>query len=180
MARIAVAERTVKMPDGVTVSVSDGVVSVKGPKGELRRTLTSPGVVVSVADQQVVIRAERPHRKEKALVGTFEAHIANMVKGVTTGFSYQMKTVYSHFPIKAKVEGDRFIIENFLGERHPRKAVILGDVKVQVKGDLVAVNGADKEHVGQTVANIERASKVTRRDVRVFQDGIYLVSKEAH
>jgi large subunit ribosomal protein L6 len=116
------------------------------------------------------------HRKERALMGTFKAHINNMIKGVTEGFEYKMKTVYSHFPIKTNVEGDFFIIHNFLGERSPRKAKILDQVKVEVNGDNVTVTGIDKEKVGQTVANIERATKVTRRDIRVFQDGVYLIS----
>jgi large subunit ribosomal protein L6 len=101
----------------------------------------------------------------------------NMIHGVTEGFQYKMKTVYSHFPIKTNVEGNTFVIQNFLGERSPRKALILEGVKVEAKGDDVTVNGIDKEKVGQTVANIERATAVKRRDIRVFQDGIYRTSK---
>jgi large subunit ribosomal protein L6 len=70
-----------------------------------------------------------------------------------------------------------FVIQNFLGERSPRKALILDGVTVKAKGDDVTVEGIDKEKVGQTVANIERATAVSRRDIRVFQDGIYLTSK---
>jgi len=70
-----------------------------------------------------------------------------------------------------------FVIENFLGERNPRKASIVEGVKVTAKGDDVTVSGIDKEKVGQTVANIERATKVKKRDIRVFQDGVYLISK---
>jgi large subunit ribosomal protein L6 len=88
-----------------------------------------------------------------------------------------MKTVYSHFPIKTSVDGNKFIIENFLGERAPRTALILDGVDVQVKGDDVVASGIDKEKVGQTVANIERATAVKRRDIRVFQDGVYQTSK---
>ena len=88
-----------------------------------------------------------------------------------------MKTVYSHFPIKTSVEGNLFVIQNFLGERSARHAIILEGVTVVAKGDDVTVTGIDKEKVGQTVANIERATKVTRRDIRVFQDGVYRTSK---
>src|SRR5690606_1375479 len=99
-------------------------------------------------------------------------------KGVTEGFTYRMKIVYAHFPMSVKVAGDSVVIENFLGERHPRRARIVGDTKVQVKGDEVEVSGINKEDVGQTMANIEQATRIKGRDPRVFQDGIYLVSKE--
>ncbi|MCK4332660.1 MAG: 50S ribosomal protein L6, partial [Thermoplasmatales archaeon] len=59
----------------------------------------------------------------------------------------------------------------------PRKAKILENVKVETMGDNVTVSGIDKEKVGQTAANIERSTKVKHRDIRVFQDGVYLISK---
>jgi large subunit ribosomal protein L6 len=100
-----------------------------------------------------------------------------MVKGVSEGFEYKMKTVFSHFPIKTSVEENEFVIQNFLGERAPRKAKILEGVTVETKGEDVTVTGVDKEKVGQTVANIERATAVKYRDIRVFQDGVYRTSK---
>jgi large subunit ribosomal protein L6 len=100
-----------------------------------------------------------------------------MIKGVTEGFEYKMKTVFSHFPIKTSVEENKFIIQNFLGERAARTAKILEGVTVEAKGEDITVQGIDKEKVGQTVANIERATEVKYRDIRVFQDGIYRTSK---
>jgi large subunit ribosomal protein L6 len=111
------------------------------------------------------------------LIGTFVAHIKNMIKGVTKGFEYRMKTVFSHFPIKTSVDKNEFIIQNFLGERSARRAKILDGVIVELKGDDITIRGNDKERVGQTVANIERASMVKKRDIRVFQDGIYRITK---
>ena len=112
-----------------------------------------------------------------ALIGTIKAHTKNMIKGVTEGFEYKMKTVFSHFPIKTSVEGNEFIIQNFLGERSARKAKILDGVKIDIKGEDITVHGINKEKVGQTVANIEKATSVKRRDTRVFQDGVYRISK---
>jgi large subunit ribosomal protein L6 len=100
-----------------------------------------------------------------------------MFGGVTHGWEYEMKIVYSHFPIKAATKGNKFIIENFLGEKAPRQANIIGDTKVQVKGNEVIVNGADLESVSQTAANIERATRIKGFDPRVFQDGIYITEK---
>ena len=62
-----------------------------------------------------------------------------MIKGSIKEFEYKMKTVFSHFPIKTSVEGQKFIIQNFLGERSSRKANILDGVSVDIKGDDITV-----------------------------------------
>jgi large subunit ribosomal protein L6 len=174
----------VEIPEGVTVTVDhenqENHTVIKGPKGQLERRFRYRGVRVDVEDGKIVIRKSLPRREHKAICGTYRAHIQNMIHGVTDGWAYQMKIVYNHFPIKASVQGETFIVENFLGERHPRKATIYPDVKVQVKGDAVTLEGINREHVGQTAANIERATKVRGRDIRVFQDGIYITDKGGH
>jgi large subunit ribosomal protein L6 len=100
-----------------------------------------------------------------------------MIKGVTKGYKYTMKVVYSHFPVKTILKDNEFVIENFLGESHPRTARIFGDTKVEIKGDTIILSGIHLEHVSQSSANIELATKITNYDPRVFQDGIYLVEK---
>ena len=167
----------IPIPEGIEVIQDQATFIFKGEKGELTRTFSHPKINVQKQNNSISIVCKNPRRKQKALVGTFHAHIHNMIKGVTQGFEYQMKTVFSHFPIKTSVEGNTFIIENFLGERCPRKALILDGVTVVVKGEAVTVSGIDKEKVGQTTANIERATKVSRRDIRVFQDGVYRISR---
>jgi large subunit ribosomal protein L6 len=78
-----------------------------------------------------------------------------------------------------KVTGDKVVIENFLGERTPRKARIMGASKVKVSGEEILVTGPDVEHVSQTAANMEQACIIRGFDPRVFQDGIYITSKGA-
>ncbi|MBI4416527.1 MAG: 50S ribosomal protein L6 [Euryarchaeota archaeon] len=170
-------EERVKVPDGVTVAVQGDTVRVSAGKTSLARRLSHPRVAISLQGREVVIRCDLPKRMEKAIVGTFAAHLRNMIHGVTKGWRYRMKIVYSHFPMKAGVKGKEFMIENFLGERHPRKAPILGDTTVKVEGDQVTLEGPDIEAVSQTAANIERATRIKGFDPRVFQDGIYIVSK---
>ena len=70
-------------------------------------------------------------------------------------------------------------IDNFLGEKATRNSAICGDAKVKAKGDMVTIEGNDIEAVGQTAGNLEKATIVKGRDTRVFQDGIYLISKGA-
>ncbi|KQM11404.1 50S ribosomal protein L6 [Methanomassiliicoccales archaeon RumEn M1] len=170
-------EQRVTIPAGVTASVDGSIVTVKGKKATLQRELSYPKIKIRMEGDEVVVSSELPRVREKAMVGTFAAHIANMMEGVTNGFEYEMKIVHSHFPIKTSVKGDTFVIENFLGERSPRKAKILGDTKIQVKGNDVLVTGTDLEKVSQTAANIERATVIKGFDSRVFQDGIYITKK---
>jgi len=101
-----------------------------------------------------------------------------MIKSTTDGVVYKMKIVYSHFPMNVKVQGDKFVIDNFLGEKFPRKAAILKNVTVEVKGQDITLKGIDKDTVSQTAANIEQITRVINRDLRVFQDGIYITEKD--
>jgi large subunit ribosomal protein L6 len=178
MAKTAEIKEGIKIPDGVQITVEGKTVSVKGQKGSISKLLSHPKIDLAVNGNMVQIScSQSPHRKEKALIGTYKAHVRNMVKGVTLGYECTMKTVFSHFPIKTSVDGNHLVIQNFLGERFARKAEILENVKVEVKGDIITLTGIDKEKIGQTAANIERATKVKNRDIRVFQDGIYIVKR---
>lgn len=178
MSIVAVERREVDIPDGVSVTVEeDATVNVSGPNGQLSRRFYHPQITITVEDDQVVVEADLVRRKVAALVGTFTGHIKNMVHGADQDFTAKLKIVSSHFPIKAKVQGDTVIIDNFLGEKAPRVSQILGETKVEVKGEDVTVTGPNKEHVGQTAVNIERATDISGYDLRVFQDGVYITQK---
>ncbi|MDD1775017.1 MAG: 50S ribosomal protein L6 [Methanobacterium sp.] len=177
MAQVAVIRDEIPIPEGIEVTIQDEIV-IKGSKGELKRKFKSRNIKISQDDNKIILEAPFPKKRDKAMLGTIKSHLNNMITGLTDGFTYQMKIVYAHFPMTVKVANSKVTIENFLGERHPRSAKILGDTKVQVKGDEVTVLGINKEDVGQTMANIEQATKIKGRDPRVFQDGIYLISKE--
>jgi len=175
--RAGLLKDEIQIPEKVHVTIQDGVVTVKGPQGEVSKKLKHPKVKLEVKGKNVVVTSEFPRKAEKALVGTYGAHVRNMLRGVADGFEYKMKVVYAHFPVKTSVKGDTFVIDNFLGEKHPRKAKILGATKVDVKGDQVSLKGPNVEDVGQTAANIERATKIKGFDPRIFQDGIYIIEK---
>lgn len=175
--RAGMMKDEIEIPEKVQVTVQNGVVKVKGPQGEVSKKLFHPRVKLEAKGRTVLVSSEFPRKQEKALLGTYGAHIRNMLRGASEGFEYKMKIVYAHFPIKASVKGDTFVIENFLGEKSPRKTKILGMTKVEVKGDQVTLRGPNVEDVGQTAANIERATKIRGFDPRIFQDGIYIIEK---
>lgn len=173
-----VIEKEIEVPDKVQVAVEDGTISVTGPKGRIERRFDLRRISVVPGEQGMyTVRCEYPRIRDKAMVGTITSHIKNMIHGVTEGYEYRMKIVFSHFPIKVSVKGSELLIENFLGERHARKANIVGDTKVSVKGDELSLTGVNLEEIGQTAANIEQATKVKGYDIRVFQDGIYITAK---
>jgi large subunit ribosomal protein L6 len=170
-------KRTIGIPKGVNVNIDKLNVSISGPQGQLQRELWYPGIAIKRNDSEVVVMTDMPRREQLAMLGTLESHLKNMITGVTKGYEYTMKVVYSHFPIQLKTEGQQVIIGNFLGEKRARKANIQGNTKVAIKGDQVIISGINKEDVGQTAANIRQATKIKRFDPRVFQDGVYLVER---
>jgi len=165
------------IPDSLQFTLEDSILTIKGEKGQLSRDFAHPKIELKANGRVIEITSKSTRKKEKASVGTTAAHMKNMVKGASKGFEYKMKTVFSHFPIKTSVDGNDFVIQNFLGERSARRAKILDGVNIEIKGEEIIVRGVDKDKVGQTAANIERATKVKNRDVRVFQDGIYKIIK---
>jgi len=169
----------VKIPSGVDVKVEEPAkVTVTGPKGTITKDFSHARVVVKVEGDKVIVESYIKGRRGKSLCGTIASHIENMIKGVTEGFVYKLKIIYSHFPMSVKVEGDKVIIENFRGEKQRRIAKIVGNARVRVEGDDVIVEGMDIDEVGQTAANIEQATKAREYDPRVFMDGIFIYERK--
>jgi large subunit ribosomal protein L6 len=167
----------IKIPESVKVEVEGKKLKVSGEKGELERNFAEGGIKIEIAGGKIVISSESERKEFRALAGTIAAHIKNMIEGVTKGFTYRLRVVYSHFPVTVKVEGDKVLIQNFLGERVPRVAKIVGKTQVKVEGSDLIVSGINIEEVGQTAANIEQTCRIIGYDRRKFMDGIYVVSK---
>jgi large subunit ribosomal protein L6 len=171
------ALKSIEIPEGVDVKVEGRIVTVRGEKGELTRDFSHAPISISLEGKTITVQANWPRKREAALVGTVCSHIQNMITGVTKGFTYKLKIVFSHFPISVKVREKTVAIENFTGERSPRITKIMGDTKVTVKGEDVIVQGINIEDVSQTAANIQNATKVKKKDPRVFLDGIYVYER---
>ncbi len=177
MVLAAEIEKEIEVPEGVTATVTGGRVAVKGPKGELSREFKAKSLSIRKKGNSIIVSSRFPKRGDKAMVGTIIGHISNMIKGVTGGFEYRLRIYYSHFPMNVSVDGGDVVIKNFLGEKYPRKSKIVGNTKVDVKGQDITVYGPSIEDVGQTAANLVLATKIGRKDPRIFRDGIFLVEK---
>jgi large subunit ribosomal protein L6 len=169
---------TVPLPAGVKVKAVGKVLTAEGPRGKSQRRFPLSAIALSSKDGEARLVLTLPERREThALLLSWERHVANMAAGVTVGFEAKAKVVAAHFPMKVYSKDNWVIIENFLGEKHPRKSPLVGSTKVEVKGDELVFTGNDIEEVGQSVANLERATHIRNYDPRVFQDGIYVTTK---
>jgi len=176
MRAIEVSE-TIQAPDNVEMTFEGRKITVKGPKGTLVRDFAFAPVSIELEGKNMRVWAEWPRKKEASLVGTLRSHIENMITGVTKGFTYKLKIVFSHFPISVKLKDKTVLIENFTGERNPRKAKVVGNAQVKIQSEDIFIQGIDVEEVSQTAANIEQATKVKRKDPRIFLDGLYVYER---
>ncbi len=166
---------SVEFPEGVDVKLEGANLTIDGPKGSIIRKYIYNYVRIQLDGRTVKIQASKENRKTLAIVSTWESLIRKSIEGVTHGYTYEMKIDYSHYPMRVMVRGNEVVIENFLGERSSRRAKIVGNSKVTVKGDRVIIEGVDKQQLGDTAANIERATKIKGFDPRVFQDGVFII-----
>ena len=173
-----VQQTSIAMPEGVTATLQGRILTIKGKLGESKKSFDKVNINISVAGGKVVISPFSRKKKDNVIVNTVSSIVKNMVSGVTKGFTYRLKVVYAHFPITVKTKGNQILVENFVGERSPRVSRIVGDCKVTIEGDDVVVKGVSLEDVGQTAANVELATKIRRKDQRIFLDGVYIYHKE--
>jgi len=143
----------VAVPSGVQINVQGSDVHVKGPKGELKRTFSSL-IGIEMDNGQVVVTRKSDHPKERALHGTTRAVIANMVHGVSTGFTVVLEV--DGVGYRAELQGKDLAL--FVGYSHPVKFPPPDGIsfEVDLKTRQIKVLGYDREVVGQTAAEIRR------------------------
>lgn len=169
-------EEKITIPEKIGVEINKEIL-VQGPKGEISKKIFHPLIKIKKEGQEIMLSSEKDNRKAKRLINTFASKITNMIEGVQEEYEYKLKICYKHFPISIEVKDCEILIKNFLHEKKPRKAKVIGDTKVEVEEDTITVKGVDKEDSGQTAANIEQATKTSQWDKRVIGDGIYIVKK---
>jgi large subunit ribosomal protein L6 len=169
--------RTIEIPAGISVGVDGDTIKMSKEGKEIVKNFNIHKMKMEVVGTEFKISAKNATKRESTMLGTIEAHVKNMVKGLQENFVYEMEICNVHFPMIVKVEGDEFVVKSFLGEKRDRIAKILKGVKVDVKGQKVEITSHDIEAAGQTAANIEQATKLTGRDRRIFQDGIFMTVK---
>jgi len=170
-------ERVVEISDGVEVSINGSEFTVKGSGKEIKRTFNLGKIKAVVKDNKIILTSKGSTRRESKMIGTVCAHLKNMVNGIGEEFVYELEVCNVHFPMNVKQEGDKITIKSFLGETTDRFSKILPNTTVEIKGNHITVSSYDIEAAGQTAANLEKATRLTGRDRRIFQDGIFITSK---
>lgn len=165
------------LPEKIEFNIDHGHITIKGPNGEIKKRLLDPQIKMSKSDNKIIIESKKDTKKQRRIIGTFKAHINNMIKGVQEGYTYKLKICASHFPMNISVEKGEFIVKNFLGEKIPRKLKLKQGVAVKLETPEIVVESPDLELAGQTAASIEQLCRITNRDRRIFQDGIYIYQK---
>ncbi|XP_061772156.1 60S ribosomal protein L9 [Nerophis ophidion] len=179
------SSQTVDIPDNVEVKLKGRRVTVKGPRGRLIREFSHINLDLSLLGRKSKkLRVVKwwGNRKELATVRTICSHVQNMIKGVTLGFRYKMRSVYAHFPINVVVQenGSMVEIRNFLGEKYIRRVQMRTGVNCIVSAaqkDELVLEGNDIELVSNSAALIQQATTVKNKDIRKFLDGIYVSEK---
>lgn len=147
-----IGKKPIEIPQNVSVEISGNVVSVKGPKGELRWSYPDP-IRVAVNDGVVSVQRSGDTKNERALHGLTRSIIANMVVGVSQGYTKVLDIVGVGY--RAQVSGDRILLS--LGYSHPVEFQLPPGVTASVdpKQVQITLTGADKQKLGQVAASLK-------------------------
>lgn len=169
--------KEIEIPHGVEAHLTANKIKINGKEGEVSRNFGKTNVDIKIEKNKIIVGRKKSTKKEKKNMNTISAHIKNMIKGVQEKFSYELKICFSHFPFTVEIKENEAIVKNFLGEKIPRRINLPKGIDVKTTKDFITVSSPDKELAGIAAASLERVTKVRGRDVRIFQDGIYMVNK---
>jgi large subunit ribosomal protein L6 len=145
-----IGKKPVVIPNGVTAELKENILKIKGPKGELSLSL-HPKVKVEKTDTEILITVNnQDNKQEKALWGLFRSLIANMVTGVTTGFTKILEI--NGVGYKAAVAGKKLTLN--LGYSHPIEMEVPNGLEAKIEKNVLTITGIDKQGVGQFAAVI--------------------------
>ena len=149
----------IAIPAGVTVTLKDDVVTVKGPKGELSQYV-NPLITVTVSDNEIVVSRSSDEKQERAFHGLYRALINNMVVGVSEGYKKELELV----GVGYRVSNTGNVMELALGYTHPIFMVLPSEIKVETKTErnknpLITLESCDKQLLGAVCAKIRSFRK---------------------
>ena len=151
-----IGRKPIPVPEGVEVKIEGSHVTVKGPKGQLSRTF-HPDMKIALQDSQIVVTRPSDHRLHRSLHGLTRALLANMVEGVSKGFSKRLEI--EGIGYRAEMQGQTLVLN--VGYSHPVHIVTPPGITITVerRAKALTVEGMDKELVGDVAARIRAVRK---------------------
>ena len=149
-----IGKQIIALPEKTDITIENGLVTVKGPGGELSKVM-NPMIEIKVADRQITLAPKRETIESRALWGTYASHIKNMVNGVNTPF--QKKLILEGIGFKSEVKGEEIALA--LGFSHSVNVPIPSGIKVTAEKNVITVSGINKEQVGEFAAKLRDLKK---------------------
>lgn len=168
----------IEIPEEITSIIEGDFITMKKDNKEIKRKLNRL-INTKIEGNKIIINSKKTSKKERKIFGTVKAHIKNMIKGLTEGFRYKLEVANVHFPMTVSFDNNKhvFIVKNFLGEKKDRIIKSIPGVDVNINKNIIELESIDIEKAGQVATNLEKGTKIRKKDRRIFQDGIFLVEK---
>ena len=145
-----IGKKPIEIPAGVTVSVNNGHVTVKGPKGELSRKF-NPDIAINIEENVITVTRPTDNKEHRALHGTTRAVVSNMIEGVSKGFERNLELIGVGY--RAQKQGKKLVLN--VGYSHPVEFEPEAGIEIEVPANTkISIKGIDKERVGELAANI--------------------------
>ena len=149
-----IGKQPVKIEKGVDVKIESGVIFVKGPKGELKRSLLD-SIDIKIENDQIIVTPKNEENETRAFWGLQRSLIFNMIEGVTKGFTKKLELVGVGY--KANLQGKDLVID--IGFSHPVKVEAPQGITFAAEKTSITISGIDKELVGQIASSIRKIRK---------------------
>ena len=149
-----IGKKLITLPEKTEISIVDGFIVVKGPLGEIKRTL-HPNIEIKINEKEVTVHPKKENLETRALWGTFASHITNMIQGVNKVF--ERRLVLEGIGFKSEVKGNKIVFA--LGFSHPVEVEIPEGLKVTAEKNLISVSGINKDEVGSFTAMLRALKK---------------------
>ena len=168
----------IEIPEGINAFVDKDEIILKKGESQLQKKIDSK-LKIKIENNKITLECEKNKKNQRKIFRSAIAHVKNMIKGLNEKFRYRLQISSVHFPVSVIInkEKNELLIKNFLGEKKDRKVKIFPGIEIRINKDIIEVESSDIEKAGQFAANIEKKTKIRKKDRRVFQDGVYIVSK---
>ncbi len=147
-----IGKKPIELPQGVDAKFHNGIITIKGPKGELSLEIMKRDIDVQIKDNNIILTPKKESSSLKPYWGLYRALINNMVKGVTVGF--EKKLIVQGIGFQSNMTGDELVLK--IGFSHLVKIKKPSNISIDAKNNVITISGISKEEVGNFAAKIRK------------------------